>query len=86
MVFAQLAFLDEGLVDAEEPDVVITVLNERYLIRTPNDGPSRSLDRVLQSSRRTRGYARRCHSGRNLLLGDGTAWRWSWIRASLTLI
>jgi hypothetical protein len=48
MVFAQLAFMDEGLVDIEEPDVVITVLNERYLMRTPKDGPSRSLDDVVR--------------------------------------
>jgi len=47
MVFAQLHFVDDGLVEAESPDVVLSVLNERFLIRPSVDDPEVTLETVL---------------------------------------
>ena len=47
MVFAQLRFHDENIVEAERPDVVVGVLNERFLIQPPVDDPSATIDGVI---------------------------------------
>lgn len=43
LVFAQIPTLDRELVLEERPDVVITMLNERYLIYVPHDAGGRSV-------------------------------------------
>jgi hypothetical protein len=43
LVFAHIATLDHSLVERERPDVVLTLMNERFLIRVPVDLPARSL-------------------------------------------
>ena len=37
MIFAHLSTLDYELVRAERPDIVITVMNERFLVAVPYD-------------------------------------------------
>ena len=44
LVFAHLPTFDHTLVERERPDVVVTLLNERFLIRPPIDVPSRTLE------------------------------------------
>ena len=43
LVFAQIPTLDRALVLEERPDVVITLLNERFLIYVPHDAGGRSV-------------------------------------------
>jgi acetyltransferase AlgX (SGNH hydrolase-like protein) len=44
LVFAHIPTLDHRLVEAERPDVVVTLLNERFMIRPPVDVPAKALE------------------------------------------
>jgi hypothetical protein len=44
LVFALTPFLDRRLVEAECPDVVVSVINDRFLLEAPRDHPSRSYE------------------------------------------
>jgi hypothetical protein len=50
-VFAHLPTLDYELVDDLAPDLVVCVMNERFMISVPNDQAARSLDDVAAEKR-----------------------------------
>jgi hypothetical protein len=54
LVFGQIETLDRSLVDDVEPDVVIGIATERFLIRVPDDEGSPSLEE-LAAEKRARG-------------------------------
>jgi alginate O-acetyltransferase complex protein AlgJ len=51
LVFAHLVTLDHELVERERPDVVVSILSERFLIQVPVDVPSKTLDEFEQEKR-----------------------------------
>jgi hypothetical protein len=44
VISAYISTLDYALVEREQPDVVVQVMNERFMIRVPVDVPAKSLD------------------------------------------
>ena len=56
LVFGHVPTLDYELVEEVEPDVVITILSERFLIEVPEDlDPETPTLRELEASKRERG-------------------------------
>lgn len=49
LVFAHVPFVDKELVENEQPDVVVTVMAERFMIRVPKDETEPSLARQARS-------------------------------------
>lgn len=54
LVFGHITTLDRQLVDEVKPDVVVSLMNERYLIKVPVDEGARSLTE-LAAEKRARG-------------------------------
>jgi hypothetical protein len=52
LVFAHIPTLDHRLVERERPDVVVTVITERFMIRAPIDVPSKTLEEHEAEKRR----------------------------------
>ncbi len=64
LVFAHLATLDHSLVESTEPDVVVSILNERFLIRVPDDAGAKTLEECAAEKRATGAvYPPRSHEG-----------------------
>ena len=52
-VFAHLSTLDRTIVESTEPDVVVSVMNERFLIRVPDDAGGKTLEQCAEEKRAT---------------------------------
>jgi hypothetical protein len=64
VVFAHLSTLDRQLVEEVKPRVVVSILNERFLIRVPDDAGAKTLEEYA-AEKRARGavYPPRAHHG-----------------------
>jgi alginate O-acetyltransferase complex protein AlgJ len=65
LVFAHITTLDTGLIRRERPDVVLNVMNERFLVRVPRDEGAPALD-DLEAAKRAEGDTyppRAAHAG-----------------------
>jgi alginate O-acetyltransferase complex protein AlgJ len=74
LVFAHIATLDHSLVEEERPDVVITIMNERFLIRVPVDLPARPL-RDWEASKRAIGQMYPPRSATGTSVDSPTPWQ-----------
>jgi SGNH hydrolase-like domain, acetyltransferase AlgX len=50
-VFAHISTLDRELVEEVAPDTVVSVMNERFLVRVPDDSNGKSLDQWIAEKR-----------------------------------
>lgn len=53
LVFAHLITLDRSVVEEVDPDIVVTVMNERFLIRVPDDAGTKTLSECAAEKRAT---------------------------------
>jgi hypothetical protein len=51
LVFAHLPTLDHALVEEEEPDLVVSIVSERFLARVPDDVGAPTLEQVAEEKR-----------------------------------
>ncbi len=64
VVFAHLATLDRLLVTEIKPDIVVSILNERFLIRVPVDAGAKTLEQCAAEKRASGAvYPPRAHGG-----------------------
>ena len=58
LTFVHMVNLDHELVEELQPDVVVKIMNERFLIAVPVDDPAKSLAELeAEQARRRRGAA-----------------------------
>jgi hypothetical protein len=51
LVFAHIPTLDHGLVERERPDVVVNVINERFMMKVPDDRGAPTLEELAEQKR-----------------------------------